>query len=457
MSSFTENQLNSTTIVNDAVMGRCLEASRNVLAGDVIIQEDALVYGSYDEEHSEYNNDLIQVALSHVINSNDVLDEIILALADLEKIQSEDIAICFLQLLGLHIMKSQGLSSNFIEKMDLLSQLTASHLDKCISDIKKFRSLYPDIIIPSITDDDAGMLLGILNTNEFELEDIQGTGLFVYTAIIQHSCAPNCSFTTSGSHLFLTATEDIPLGTRLSIDYGNYFYHPVVTRRKELFNSYGFNCNCIKCTSSDYTRCFHCEYCNTSSNTASVTPLHESTTTLDITWQCNICMQQPSASRTIQLLEQEIQIISDPPQSRIEIEQILSLGLMKRSHYLIFWSLKDISESLSEEAKFTNSIQTYSEAFEIMELLVVLLDEMLPPVHHEKVIHLDRLAQLAVASGKIAIAREVYTRAYEMSRKACGAEVPCTIELHTLATNTPVSLTALAEHYHHRKDEYKKA
>ena len=61
-----------------------------------------------------------------------------------------------------------------------------------------------------------------------ELEDYGGSGLFVGTAILEHSCDFNCSYTTSDNKLFLTATRAIRPGARLSIDYGNYFYDPTL-------------------------------------------------------------------------------------------------------------------------------------------------------------------------------------------------------------------------------------
>ena len=54
------------------------------------------------------------------------------------------------------------------------------------------------------------------------------------------------------------------VGDRLSIDYGNNFYHPVRTRQKHLNHAYDFVCLCSACTSGvDPFRAFYCPKCRT--------------------------------------------------------------------------------------------------------------------------------------------------------------------------------------------------
>jgi hypothetical protein len=64
-----------------------------------------------------------------------------------------------------------------------------------------------------------GRLLGILNNNQMELERYGGTGLFLNGCLCEHSCLPNCSYSTefipeSGIHQFtLIAICEISPGT----------------------------------------------------------------------------------------------------------------------------------------------------------------------------------------------------------------------------------------------------
>ena len=58
-------------------------------------------------------------------------------------------------------------------------------------------------------------------------------------------------------------------GDRLSIDYGNNFYHPVRTRQKHLHHGYDFVCLCAACTSGeDPFRAFCCPLCPSTSPSA---------------------------------------------------------------------------------------------------------------------------------------------------------------------------------------------
>jgi hypothetical protein len=56
----------------------------------------------------------------------------------------------------------------------------------------------------------AGRLLGVLNNNQMELESLGGSGLFPATAVVEHSCAPTCSFTTAGARLYLACVRPCP-------------------------------------------------------------------------------------------------------------------------------------------------------------------------------------------------------------------------------------------------------
>ena len=110
---------------------------------------------------------------------------------------------------------------SWIQKLSLLQDLTPGvYLDECIEDVKTFRDSYPKTLPLSLSNEDCARCLGLLNTNQVELEDFGGSGLFVGTAILEHSCDFNCSYTTSQNLLFLTATRTIRPGARLSIDYG---------------------------------------------------------------------------------------------------------------------------------------------------------------------------------------------------------------------------------------------
>jgi hypothetical protein len=66
-----------------------------------------------------------------------------------------------------------------------LDSLTAANLEECVADISLFRKAYPKVIPKSVSNDIAGRLLGLLNTNQLELEQLGGSGLFVGEFLIR--------------------------------------------------------------------------------------------------------------------------------------------------------------------------------------------------------------------------------------------------------------------------------
>lgn len=120
-------------------------------------------------------------------NIEELLDE----LSRLESVQSLDTAKNLLQLIALSVLRGRNEITAISEfanvtddrelsvKMHYLDCLTAANLERCIADIVLFRKAYPKVIPKSITNEEAGRLLGILNTNQLELEELGGSGLFV--------------------------------------------------------------------------------------------------------------------------------------------------------------------------------------------------------------------------------------------------------------------------------------
>jgi hypothetical protein len=100
---------------------------------------------------------------------------------------------------------------------------------------------------------------------------------------------------------------------------------------------------------------------------------------------------------------------------------------MHPSHYALFWALDGLSAQYAETGQVAQALVGMRE-------VIAVLDAFLPGCHHEKVLNLDKLGQLAVSAGDIALARDSFGRAYEMSTIACGSElvVPLTAKLLAL-------------------------
>ena len=91
---------------------------------------------------------------------------------------------------------------------------------------------------------------------------ILGSGLFETACCLSHSCKPNCCWFSSldGSKKIVRAITPIQKGEELTIGYlGDELLVPMHSRRKSLYKSKYFNCNCKRCKSGyDDTRQFKC-------------------------------------------------------------------------------------------------------------------------------------------------------------------------------------------------------
>jgi hypothetical protein len=96
-------------------------------------------------------------------------------------------------------------------------------------------------------------LVSIINTNSHGLSyekarnEVFGLGLFPLGAIFNHSCFPNCIYTSEGSSMTFRTIRSVKAGEELCVNYVD-LYKTRRTRRVELQVSKQFNCECIRCS-----------------------------------------------------------------------------------------------------------------------------------------------------------------------------------------------------------------
>ena len=281
----------------------------------------------------------------------------------------------------------------------------------------------------------------------------------------EHSCYPNCSFTTHGHTLYMTAIRDISVGERISIDYGNNFYQPTSERVGSLLESYRFTCKCPMCLGPDRKRAFVCNKCAA----GAVFPIGVGLSQEGdcVFSSCESCGFAPDLNYRKLCLQREAECESSPPKTLDEIANLTSVQrVLLENHHLIFWASDDLAMHLATKARREGSISSgsaksskgaadaanrasacYREALVAMNHTVRLLEGMLPPVHQEKVLYYDRLGQLAVAAGELELATVNFQKAYEMSCYACGENNPCTLQIKELILQSPTNLNDLVLHY----------
>lgn len=441
-------------VVQDEKKGRCLESVRPFNVGDIIFEEDALVFAksSFRDEGDSSHHELEEILLRAYGKSHiKMMDQYHEELANFDQIQCLDTARCLLQLVALHILQMK--SSYPVDqipdcsnKMNMLMQLGVSSVEanaENISAVRQFRSLYPKLIPKTISDSIVGKFLGILKTNQHELEDIEGSGLFVLAAIMEHNCNPNCSFTTHNNHMFVTAIKPIKPNERLSIDYSNDFYSPTAHRREYLQETYGFQCDCSMCLGPDRKRSFVCPECPSKLEDSIIFPIGNDDSKFN--WSvCSICGYKGAPEYLQHCLDRESYYLGAPPLLEADVDSIIAEGILEKSHYLLFAALDEVAVKLSVSARRACNKAAYLSAIKIQQRVISILNSsVMPNLHHEKVLMYDKLGQLAVAAGEQSLAKSSFRKAFEISRLTCGDSVPITQNLYILSEETPVSIQEL--------------
>ena len=252
-------------VVEDAIMGKCVQATSHFKVGQVVFLEKPFVCSSWHEYRCTVCAELHTVDSCPIANQH-FSTKVIPLLADIEEelsnlyaIQELDKARTFL--LSIHK------ASKSKQILNQLLSLTQANLDTCratvdiIANSKTMSLILPPSHLVSL--EECAMILSVLNTNAHMLEE-GGSALYPEAgAMFEHSCEPNCVFNTFNNDLWVVATKDIQMGERMSIDYINGFYEPKDTRRETLKEVYDFDCNCQLCSSGvDRARAFNCPSCN---------------------------------------------------------------------------------------------------------------------------------------------------------------------------------------------------
>lgn len=101
-------------------------------------------------------------------------------------------------------------------------------------------------------------------SGEGQSKDGEGSGLFLTSAIVSHSCRENAMHRTKGRRLAMLALEPIAAGSEITWSYLGNPLLPTQIRQRELYQTKVFLCQCERCL--DLTEChlraFACKACN---------------------------------------------------------------------------------------------------------------------------------------------------------------------------------------------------
>lgn len=342
---------------------------------------------------------------------------------------------------------SESKSSNVPLPLVPLFNLQPSNEAACLEYVKLLRKnkvLNACTLIPhNLSDEQVARLIGILNANSHEI-DRGGSAIFLQASMMNHSCIPNCNFSTEsssgggsggigGSELKVFTIRPVAAGEHLTIDYNDECYLPTQKRRAALEKSYGFVCNCAACVSDvENCRVFCCPACKEMVLFARQGK-----------WKCSVCEKEVDPATQAAMLAAESEAESNPPTTTAEIDALLAKRVLHEQHYIFFFIMQEFAREFAAES--SESLCRTSLNYWVK--INACLERVLPPFHHAKVVALDNLAQVRVKLGDKQQASADFRKACDISRVITGENSASTAQLQALADNTPSSVRELQAFY----------
>ncbi|ETV91974.1 hypothetical protein H310_13614 [Aphanomyces invadans] len=301
------------------------------------------------------------------------------------------------------------------------------------------RASFGGIVPTTLADNDVAHLIGVLNHKYCHaLNEIEGSGVFVYSSVLTHSCVPNCNLTVTGTTIWITAIQDIAPGQVLTVDAADLFYRPL-NERKECLAVDKITCTCDLCElrAPDLARAFKCQACAD----GIVHPTGH-------VYACTTCRVEWSDGQIQDAVAQEDAIVETlDATTLVELDEFIATSLLHPFHYIFFWALDDL-HTMCVDSNVDNV-----DLAKIYRRLLDCLNYTLPYPHDEKVQHYDHLAQTLVAIGDIPGATAAYEAAYAMSCLCSGNDYDESQLYWRLSTNTPTTKEALLHVYKHNGDD----
>ncbi|RQM11696.1 hypothetical protein DD237_004291 [Peronospora effusa] len=462
-------------VAHDPVKGKVVYSERNFQPGHVIFSEQAFVAASWSTDlcggceelrsaatvassnastGSRHRCHCERTGVSKIMYSPRLQDNVgrrnvvVNIMKTIDGIEEVDRARCILKCLAIYERDANALNE--------VMGLTCVGQQRATNAAVQLRRQLPDIFPTGFSDKQMATLIGVLNTNSHELENLGGSGLFLSACRMEHNCMPNCSFTTFDSTLWMTAIRPIALGDALSIDYGNFFYRPTPERQESLLASYGFMCKCEACmVMPDPTRAVRCLSGNCSKGIMLPCPVQTSSSIeqshLQFEWHCQTCGKIADAEENTRILAAEQKLMEDGfPESLDEVDAIVHCNVLHEHHYLLFWALDNIGCEAAATTSFQVEVQVAKHRrmlAQVWERIIACMNVVVPTAHHEKTIYYDNLAQVQVVLGDLVAASHAYARAHEISCIVSGTDCFPTRKLQRLMKKPPQTAEELQKVY----------
>ena len=316
-------------------------------------------------------------------------------------------------------------------------KLTPSTTQRFLSGANQILQLIPSKYKDNgITAEQLLRLCVIVNTNSHALKDMNASGIFPLSAMVEHSCTANSNFISIGTKLRLHAISRILKEEAITLCY-TPFYSPTSARQHHLQQNYDFTCTCAMCTSApDRCRAFICR--NEQCKSGIVSPVG-----IGISWKCEKCRSAPTDLNIAMFLQAEEILKEIEPVAGtdcfvpfkvlkvplVNVKKVLSEGVFHASHHFLFWAMDSQVEKLAIDQRF-------EEASEFLSMLISSMDMVCQPYHQQKATYYDLLGQvfLMIDRNKPSLeqkekrSKQNFQKAYLYRLISCGAEAPVTIQ-----------------------------
>ncbi|KAF0697223.1 Aste57867_12079 [Aphanomyces stellatus] len=378
-----------------------------------------------EEEKEELDEEDLEQVSQYVKDNFDALMEACepleaLAMVDVRK----NLFKCF------HLIDADAAALAPFQSMDVIADDVAASLEAA----KALREAHAGVIPAALNDDQVAQLIGVLNKYCIPLDDIGGSGLFLYVSKLKHSCTPNASFTDNGNAIWVTAIQDIAVGEDITVDFFNTHYM-CVAERQEVLAQEGQVCACAVCTgaAADKTRAFKCKVAGCA---GIVHP------TKDV-FACATCANVWDADAIAAAEMEETTLMTDLDVENFEqLDKAINDSLLHAYHHIFYTAMEAVTDdsvvdiSMSEE-----------QALTILYRLIDALNYVVPFPHSEKVSLYNSIAQAQISNGDISKANEAYVHAHEICVKVFGPLCKETEMFKGLKDNTPTTVDEMAAAY----------
>eukprot|EP00668_Euglena_longa_P016508 GGOE01020773.1.p1 GENE.GGOE01020773.1~~GGOE01020773.1.p1 ORF type:complete len:485 (-),score=135.58 GGOE01020773.1:111-1490(-) len=258
----------------------------------------------------------------------------------------------------------------------------------------------------ALTPEDMVRLVVTFRDNALDGGDGTYSSLFATACRLEHSCEPNAyHYLHSRTHITLRAIAPISAGSAISIAYIPY-YLPAYDRRQALSQHYYFDCKCRMCTVGlDVARAFVCLHCK-----GVVCPVGCSTDR----FLCRDCCRGVDAQRCTAYRQAEARLLRDlEAGTDVDLIALFDEQLLHRIHHLVY-------RAMVQRVKQAAAREHYSTVILLCEYLLQGARQVCGEYSEPLYSNYCLMGRTCLNMGRPDDAQRAFQRAYAIAEVSCG-------------------------------------